>query len=157
MTCFIACSSCSEAVGRLARGSDVPHCAHPSAGTRRRKGRPTIWASLSPVATSSSRWHRESTHSSLQDSYQRVFSIFHQRLDAPWQRAGLVTFVASDLYRYYRLSLLFKELVVMTRRFHLKSLLPLLSSDERFMVWYVAAHPDRWCKGCGRRVMSLSE
>jgi len=45
-----------------------------------------------------------------------------------------VTFVASDLFRYYRLSLLFEELVVVTDRFHLKPLLPLLSSDERFMV-----------------------
>lgn len=68
-----------------------------------------------------------------------------------------MTFVASDFFRYYRLSLLFEELVVVTDRFHLKPLLPLLSGDERFMVWYVSAHPGRWCKGCGRRVMSLSE
>jgi len=65
--------------------------------------------------------------------------------------------VASDLFRYYRLSLLFEELVVVTDRFHLKPLLPLLSGDERFMVWYESAQLGRWCKGCGRRVMSLSE
>jgi hypothetical protein len=58
-----------------------------------------------------------------------------------------VTFVASDLFRYYHLSFLFKELVVVTDHCHLKPFLPLLSSDERFMVWYVAAHPGRWCKG----------
>jgi hypothetical protein len=119
----------------------------PLAGARRRKRWPTIWASLSPVATSSSRWHRESTHRTLQDSYQKVFSTFHQRLDAPWQRAGLVTFVASDLFRYYRLSLLFEELVVVTERFHLKPLFPLLSGDERFMVWLWRHIPVDGAKG----------
>ncbi|HAA27158.1 MAG TPA: hypothetical protein DCE56_05080 [Cyanobacteria bacterium UBA8553] len=45
---------------------------------------------------------------------------------------GLVVFLGSEVFRYYRLSLSFQELVVVTDRFHLKPLLPLVTSEG----WY---------------------
>jgi hypothetical protein len=53
-----------------------------------------------------------------------------------WQRQsdGLAIFVSSEVFRHYRLPLDFAELVVVTDRFHVKPLLPLLSGDGRFFV-----------------------
>ncbi|NIN66531.1 MAG: hypothetical protein GTO63_17950 [Anaerolineae bacterium] len=53
-----------------------------------------------------------------------------------WQHQadGLAAFITRGFFRHYRLPLAFDELVVVTRRFHLKPLLPLLSSDGRFFV-----------------------
>jgi hypothetical protein len=53
-----------------------------------------------------------------------------------WQHQsdGLATFLAPDVAYYYRLPLRFDELVVVTERFHLKPLLPLLTGDGRFYV-----------------------
>lgn len=48
---------------------------------------------------------------------------------------GLAVFLASGVFRYYRLPLSFQELVVVTDRFHLKPLLPLLMiGDEQYYV-----------------------
>jgi hypothetical protein len=53
-----------------------------------------------------------------------------------WQHQsdGLALFVAPDVFRAYCLPLSFPELVVVTRRFHLKPLLPLLSEDGQFYI-----------------------
>ncbi len=53
-----------------------------------------------------------------------------------WQHQsdGLATFLAPDASHYYRLPLRFEELVVVTERFHLKPLLPLLIGDRPFYV-----------------------
>jgi len=53
-----------------------------------------------------------------------------------WQHQadGLAAFLTQGFFRYYRLPLAFDELVVVTRRFHLKPLLPFLSSDGQFLV-----------------------
>jgi hypothetical protein len=53
-----------------------------------------------------------------------------------WQRQsdGLAIFLSPEAFRYYRLPFDFKELVVVTDRFHVKPLLPLLSGDGRFYV-----------------------
>jgi Bacterial archaeo-eukaryotic release factor family 7 len=53
-----------------------------------------------------------------------------------WQHQsdGLATFLAPDVSHYYRLPLRFEELVVVTERFHLTPLLPLLTGDGRFYV-----------------------
>jgi len=48
---------------------------------------------------------------------------------------GLAVFLTSGVFRYYRLPLSFQELVVVTDRFHLKPLLPLLiTGDEQYYV-----------------------
>jgi hypothetical protein len=57
--------------------------------------------------------------------------------EAFWQENnndGLAIFVGSEAFYYYRLPLSFDELVVVTDRFHLKPLLPLLTGDGQFYV-----------------------
>jgi hypothetical protein len=51
-----------------------------------------------------------------------------------WQHQsdGLALFMAHNFFRAYRLPLAFEELAVVTRRFHMKPLLPLLTHDGRF-------------------------
>lgn len=53
-----------------------------------------------------------------------------------WQHPsdGLAVFLSQDMFRYYFLPLNFEELVVVSHRFHIKPLLPLFSSGERFYV-----------------------
>lgn len=53
-----------------------------------------------------------------------------------WQHQsdGLALFVAPTVFRLYRLPLAFMELAVVTQRFHIKPLLPLLSGDGQFYV-----------------------
>lgn len=50
------------------------------------------------------------------------------------QNQGLAIFVAKDFLRYYRVPLDFEELVVVSDRFHLKPLLPLLTDDGKFYI-----------------------
>ncbi len=50
------------------------------------------------------------------------------------QNEGLAFFLTEGVFRYYRLPLNFQELVVVTDRFHLKPLLPLLTNDGQFYV-----------------------
>ena len=47
---------------------------------------------------------------------------------------GLAVFLGSGVFQYYRLPLNFQELVVVTDRFHLKPLLPLLTGDGQYYV-----------------------
>ncbi len=57
--------------------------------------------------------------------------------DIFWQENnndGLVVFLGSGVFHYYRLPLDFQELVVVTDRFHLKPLLPLLTGDGKYYV-----------------------
>lgn len=48
------------------------------------------------------------------------------------QRDSLAFFLSSDLFLHYNLPVSMAELIVVTDRFHLKPLLPVLSRDERF-------------------------
>jgi hypothetical protein len=52
----------------------------------------------------------------------------------PHQSDGLAIFSSAGLFRCYRLPLSFDELVVVTHRFHIKPILPLLTSDGRFYI-----------------------
>ncbi|MEQ9618362.1 MAG: hypothetical protein RIG61_04215 [Deltaproteobacteria bacterium] len=53
-----------------------------------------------------------------------------------WQHQsdGLAVFVTSEEFHYYRLPLHFEELVVISKRFHLKPLFPYFTSDGRFYI-----------------------
>ena len=53
-----------------------------------------------------------------------------------WQNQsdGLAVFLSPDSFRYYRLPQSFKELVVITDRFHIKPLIPALASDTEFYI-----------------------
>ncbi|ACK70638.1 conserved hypothetical protein [Gloeothece citriformis PCC 7424] len=53
-----------------------------------------------------------------------------------WQHQdeGLAIFVGDNFFQYYRLPLNFNELVVVSDRFHLKPLMPLLTGDGEFYI-----------------------
>ena len=55
-------------------------------------------------------------------------SFWQQQID------GLSVFLCQDMFRYFRFPYRFKELVVVTDRFHTKPLLPLLSGEGQFYV-----------------------
>ena len=66
-----------------------------------------------------------------------------------WQHQsdGLVVFLADGFFRNYRLPLEFKEQLVVTDRFHLKPLLPMMSGDGRFFVLAVSLNEMRLLQG----------
>lgn len=75
----------------------------------------------------------------------------HQMLeDDPFWRQlgdGLALFVAPEVFRFYRLPRRFSELVVVTDRFHLKPLLPLLTEDGGFYVLALSQNEVRLLQG----------
>jgi hypothetical protein len=66
-----------------------------------------------------------------------------------WQRQshGLALFMAPQLFRAYRLPLAVDELAVVTHRFHIKPLLPLLSGDGHFFVLALSQKAVRLLQG----------
>jgi hypothetical protein len=64
-----------------------------------------------------------------------------------YQSDGLVIFLASGMFRRYRLPFNFEALVVVTDRFHVKPLLPLLSGDGRFYVLALSQREVRLLQG----------
>lgn len=56
--------------------------------------------------------------------------------DEFWQNqsAGLALFVAEGFFRFYCVPIEMLELVIVSDRFHLKPLIPLLSGDDRFYI-----------------------
>lgn len=66
-----------------------------------------------------------------------------------WQHQsdGLALFASPDTFHTYRLPFSFTELVVVTDRFHVKPLLPLLSGDGRFYVLALSQKQVRLLQG----------
>jgi hypothetical protein len=66
-----------------------------------------------------------------------------------WQHQsdGLAIFLSLKLFRAYRFPLEFDELVVVTDRFHVKPLLPLLSGDGRLYVLALSQNEVRLLQG----------
>ncbi|MBD3883722.1 hypothetical protein IFO70_18320 [Phormidium tenue FACHB-886] len=50
------------------------------------------------------------------------------------QNTGLALFISEGFFRFYRVPIDLIELVVVSDRFHLKPLIPLLSGDDRFYI-----------------------
>lgn len=48
--------------------------------------------------------------------------------------AGLALFISPGMFRYYRLTVPFEELVVLGDNFHIKPLIPLFTADGRFFI-----------------------
>jgi hypothetical protein len=63
------------------------------------------------------------------------------------QSDGLAAFISPNLFRYYRLPVDFKELVVVTNRFHLKPLLSVLSAEGRFFILAISQNKSRLLQG----------
>jgi hypothetical protein len=66
-----------------------------------------------------------------------------------WQHQdqGLAIFLAKNFFRYYRLPLKFEELVVVSDRFHLKPLMPLLTGDGCFYILALSQKQVRFFEG----------
>jgi Bacterial archaeo-eukaryotic release factor family 6 len=60
---------------------------------------------------------------------------------------GLAIFISNDTVRYYSLPLDFEDLVVVTDRFHIKPLLPILNNDGRFYLLALSQKDVRFFEG----------
>lgn len=63
-----------------------------------------------------------------------AMKFLQDRIFWQYQDEGLALFFSQEIFRYYRLPIKFEELVVVSRRFHTKPLLPLLTSSYRFLI-----------------------
>ncbi len=63
------------------------------------------------------------------------------------QSGGLALFLRAGWFRFYRLPLPFEELVVVSDRFHVSPLLPLLTGDGRFFVLALSENEARLLAG----------
>lgn len=74
------------------------------------------------------------------------------------QSDGLVIFLSPELFRYYRLPYQFKEMVVVSHRFHVKPLLPILSNDGRFYILAISQKQVRLlqCTRYGLKEIALN-
>ena len=71
-----------------------------------------------------------------------------------WRRQndGFAMFLSSNVFRYYSLPLDFRELLVITDRFHIKPLLPILSGDGQFYVLALSQNQVRLLQGTRQSV-----
>ncbi len=71
-----------------------------------------------------------------------------------WRRQsdGFAMFLSSDVFKYYSLPLDFRELLVITDRFHIKPLLPILSGDGQFHVLALSQNQVRLLQGTRQSV-----
>ncbi|WP_375507278.1 hypothetical protein [uncultured Nostoc sp.] len=60
---------------------------------------------------------------------------------------GLAIFISDNIFRYYPLPIDFQELVVVTDRFHIKPLLPILNSNGRFYILALSQQDVRFFEG----------
>ncbi|WP_448267525.1 baeRF3 domain-containing protein [Nostoc sp. DSM 114159] len=60
---------------------------------------------------------------------------------------GLAIFISEDIFRYYPLPIDFQELVVVTDRFHIKPLLPILNGNGRFYILALSQQDVRFFEG----------
>ncbi|MBE9004679.1 hypothetical protein IQ259_06440 [Fortiea sp. LEGE XX443] len=63
------------------------------------------------------------------------------------QDHGLAIFVAPGVFRYYQLPIEFQELVVVSDRFHIKPLLPLINHDGKFYVLALSQQDLKFFEG----------
>jgi hypothetical protein len=89
---------------------------------------------------------------SLLEPAQRLVSdgLFWQR-----QSDGLAMFISVGLFRLYRLPFDFETLVVVTDRFHLKPLIPVLSGNGRFYVLALSQDEIRLLHGTRHSVSEV--
>ncbi|MBD0390759.1 MAG: hypothetical protein ICV54_30770, partial [Nostoc sp. C3-bin3] len=75
-----------------------------------------------------------------------------QEIDTPefWEQIGeqgLAIFISENIFRYYPLPIDFQELVVVTDRFHIKPLLPILNGNGRFYILALSQQDVRFFEG----------
>ncbi|SEM50888.1 hypothetical protein SAMN04489760_1194 [Syntrophus gentianae] len=72
------------------------------------------------------------------------------------QSDGLALFVSKDEFHYFCLPFSFDELLVITDRFHMKPLLPLLHGDERFYVLALSQNKTILYEGTSQAIKEMS-
>jgi hypothetical protein len=74
-----------------------------------------------------------------------------------WRRQGdgLALFLAADLFRCFCLPEAFDELIMVTDRFHIKPLLPLLGGDKRFYILALSQKENRILEGTAHHVQEI--
>src|SRR4030042_5582678 len=77
--------------------------------------------------------------------------LFHQH-----QSDGLGMFLSPEVFRYYLLPFVFKELVIVTDRFHIRPLLPLLRGDRRYYILALSQNKVRLLQGTHYSVSEVS-
>src|SRR4030043_190485 len=89
----------------------------------------------------------------LLESAERLFrdGLFRQH-----QSDGLGMFLSPEVFRYYLLPFVFKELVIVTDRFHIRPLLPLLSGDGRYYILALSQNKVRLLQGTHYSVNEVS-
>jgi hypothetical protein len=87
----------------------------------------------------------ESAHKLLQGD------LFHQH-----QSDGLAMFLSPEVFRTYMLPFVFKELAIVTDRFHIRPLLPLLSGDGRYYILALSQNKVRLLQGTHYSVNEVS-
>ena len=89
----------------------------------------------------------------LLESAQKLLQgdLFHQH-----QSDGLGVFLSPDVCRTYMLPFIFKECVIVTDRFHIRPLLPLLSGDGRYYILALSQNKVRLLQGTHYSVNEVS-
>ena len=72
------------------------------------------------------------------------------------QSDGLAMFLSPEVFRTYMLPFVFKELVIVTDRFHIRPLLPLLSGDGRYYILALSQNKVRLLQGTHYSVNEVS-
>ncbi|MBZ0263093.1 hypothetical protein K8I28_00365 [bacterium] len=73
-----------------------------------------------------------------------------------YQSDGFALFMNRDYFRYFRVPMEFKELAVLTNRFHLKPLLPLFAGDGKFYVLAISQNNVRLFRGSRHSVDQIN-
>lgn len=81
------------------------------------------------------------------DLLQPAQALIQDNLFWSHQSDGLAVFFSSGGYLQYNLPIRFEELVVVSDRFHLKPMLPLLSGDGRFYILALSQNQVRLLQG----------
>jgi len=71
------------------------------------------------------------------------------------QAAGLAVFIAAGVFRAFRAPIAFEELAVVSPRFHLRPLLPLVTGDELFWVLALSQNAVRLFRGSGQAIAEV--
>lgn len=83
----------------------------------------------------------------IQEMLAPVRKLIKDTIFWRYQSDGLAFFIAENFVRTYRLPAEFEELVIVTDRFHIKPLLPLLSGDGRFFILALSQNEVRLFQG----------
>jgi len=89
----------------------------------------------------------------LLESAQKLLQgdLFHQH-----QSDGLAMFLSPEVCRTFMLPFIFKECVIVTDRFHIRPLLPLLSGDGRYYILALSQNKVRLLQGTHYSVNEVS-